>query len=85
MNVLSDQKKFTIVNLTDDILQNFAVNQEKRVDKVLKKRFECNGVTENTRKSIKPVGSIPGVLYSSCKVHKAGMEICSSFRPIWWL
>ena len=28
-NILSNQKKFTIVNLEDDTLLNFAVNQEK--------------------------------------------------------
>ena len=33
-NILSDQNKFTIVNLKDDTLLNFAVNQEKHADKV---------------------------------------------------
>ena len=36
-NILNNQKKFTLVNLKDDTLLNFAVNQEKHVDKVLKK------------------------------------------------
>ena len=36
-NILNHQKKFTLVNLKDDTLLNFAVNQEKHVDKVLKK------------------------------------------------
>ena len=34
--ILSNQKKFTIVNLKDDTLSNFAVNQEKHVDRFLK-------------------------------------------------
>ena len=33
-NILSDQNKFTIVNLKDDTLLNFVVNQEKHADKV---------------------------------------------------
>ena len=36
-NILNNQKKFTLVNLKGDTLLNFAVNQEKHVDKVLKK------------------------------------------------
>ena len=44
--VLSDQKKFTMVNLKDDTLLNFAVNQEKHVDKVLKKLVESKIMTE---------------------------------------
>ena len=37
MNILSVQKKFNKVSLKDDTLLNFAINQEKHVDKVLKK------------------------------------------------
>ena len=35
--ILSDQNKFSKVSLKDDTLLNFAINQEKHVDKVLKK------------------------------------------------
>ena len=35
-DILSDQKKFSKVSLKDDTLLNFAINQEKHVDKVLK-------------------------------------------------
>ena len=38
-NILSDQKKSTIVNLKDDTLLNLAVNQQKHVGKVLKKNL----------------------------------------------
>ena len=34
--ILRDHKKFTMVNLKNDNLLNFAVNQEKHVDKILK-------------------------------------------------
>ena len=41
---------------------NFAVNQQKHVDKVLEKVVESNCTTEKTRKSLKSVGSRPGVI-----------------------
>ena len=50
-NILSDKKKFTIVNLQRNILSNFAVNQEKHVDKVLKKLVEANSMTEKIREN----------------------------------
>ena len=50
-NILSDKKKFTIVNLQGNILSNFAVNQEKYVDKVLKKLVEANSMTEKKREN----------------------------------
>ena len=37
-------------------------------------------MTEKTRKSLKPVGTRPGIMYGSCKVHKA--RNFPSFRPI---
>ena len=45
-------------------LLNFAVDQEKHVDKVCKKLVESNGMTEKNRKLLKPVCSKPGVMYS---------------------
>ena len=35
-DILSDQKKFSKASLKDDTLLNFAISQEKHVDKVLK-------------------------------------------------
>ena len=34
--ILSDQKKFSKVSLKDDTLLNFAIDQEKQVDKISK-------------------------------------------------
>ena len=81
-DILSDQKKFSKVSLKDDTLLHFAINQEKHVDKVLKKLVESKSMTEKTRKSLKPVGTRPGVMYGSCKVHKASVGNCPPFRPI---
>ena len=61
---------------------NFAINHEKHVDKVLKKLVESISVTDKTRKSLKPVSTTPGVMYGSCKVHKASIENYLPFRPI---
>ena len=81
-DILSDQKKFSKVSLKDDTLLNFAINREKHVDKFLKKLVESKSMTEITRKSLKPVGTRPGVMYGSCKVHKASVGDCPPFRPI---
>ena len=81
-DILSDQKKFSKISLKDDTLLNFAINQEKHVDKVLKKLVESNSMTDQTRKSLKSVGTTPGVMYGSCKAHKASVEKCQPFRPI---
>ena len=80
--ILSDQKKISKVSLKDDTLINFAINQEKHVDKFLKKCVESKSMTEKTRKSLKPVGTRPGIMYSSCEVHKASVGNRPSFRPI---
>ena len=62
-DILRDQKKFRKVSLKDDTLLNFAINQGDHVDKVLKKILESKSMTENTRKSLKPVGTWPGIMY----------------------
>ena len=81
MIFLSDQRKFSKVSLKDDTLLNFAINEEKHVDKVLKKLVESKSMTEKTRKSLKPVGTRTGVMYGSCKAHKASVGICPPVRP----
>ena len=39
-------------------------------------------MTEINMKSLKPVGTRPGVMYGSSKVHKASVGNCPPFRPI---
>ena len=36
-NLLNDTRKFDKINLKNDGISNFAINQEKRVDNILKK------------------------------------------------
>ena len=45
MNILSEKKKFTTVDLKGDTFLNFSF-QEKHVDKILKKLVETNSVIE---------------------------------------
>ena len=72
-DILSDQKNFSKVRLKDDTLLNFTINQEKHVDKVLKKLVKSMSMAEKTRKSLKPVYTRPVVMYGLCKVHKASV------------
>ena len=78
-DILSYQKKFSKVSLEDDTLLNFAINQEKHVDNVLKNFVESKSMAEKTRKSSKPVGTRPGVMYGS---YKASVGNCRPFRSI---
>ena len=59
---LSDQQKFSKVSLKNDSLLNFAINQERHVDKVLKKLVESKSMTDKTRTYLKPVGTRKGVM-----------------------
>ena len=47
-DILNDKKKFWKINMKDNTLLNFAINQEKHVDKLRKKRVEPNSMTEKT-------------------------------------
>ena len=79
INNFSYQKKFAMVNMNDDTLLNFAVNQEKHVEKVLEKLVESVSMTEENKKSLKPVASRPCFMYCSCKAHKPSVE---NFPPL---
>ena len=77
-DILSDQNKFNKVSLKDGT----CYQSRKTVDKVLKKLVESKSMIEKTKKCLKPVGTRPGVMYGSCKVHKASVGNCPPFRPI---
>ena len=48
-NLLNDTREFEKINLKNDGILNFAVNQEKRVDNILKKLVVTNSISEETR------------------------------------
>ena len=79
-DLLNSTRKFENIKLKNDGILNFAVNQEKRVDNIFKKLVVTNSISEETRKSLKPVGTSPGIIYGLCKVHKDIIDNCPPFR-----
>ena len=47
--------------LKNDEILSFAVNQEKIVGNILKKLLKSNSISEETRRSLKPVGTRLGI------------------------
>ena len=70
------------INLKNDGILNFAVHQKKCVDNILKKLVASNNISEETRRSLKSVGTRPGIMYDLCKVHKYTSDNCPLFPPI---
>ena len=48
----------------------------------LKKLVVSNSTSDETRRSLKPVGTRPDIMYGPCKVHKDIIDNCPPFRPI---
>ena len=61
---------------------NFVVNQEKRIDTIFKRLIDSNNMSKQKRKFVKPVGTIPGIMYGNCKVHKQQVDSWPPFQPI---
>ena len=82
-NLLSDTQKVEKTNLKNDGIWNFAVNQEKRFDNVLKKLVASNSIPEETRRPFKLVGTRPGIMYGLCKniIDKDIIDNCPPFLP----
>ena len=72
---------FEILNLKDGIW-NFAINQEKRAKNIFKELVPSNSISEETRRSLKPVGTRSGITTGLCKVHEDIIDNCLSFLPI---
>ena len=80
-NRLNDTRKFENTNLKNDGILNFTINQEKSVGNILKKLVTSSSISEETRRSLKPVGTRPGIMYGLCEVHGDIIDNCPSFRP----
>ena len=78
-NFLSDQRKFLKTAVKDDNFLNFITSQEKGIGKIYKKLVDSNSIFEETRRHLKPVGTRPGIMYGSCKVHKKCVDFCPPF------
>ena len=70
---------FEIINLKNDGILNFAINQEKRAKKISKELVASNSISEKTRRSLKPVGTRSGITYGLRKVHEDTIDNCPSF------
>ena len=51
-NFLNDTRKLEKINLKNDGILNFAVNQEKCVDNILKRLVATNSIFQETRRSV---------------------------------
>ena len=80
-NLLNDIRKFEQIDLKNNGILSFVVNQEKSVANILKKLVTSNSISEETRRSLKPVGSWSGIMYGLCKVHK-DIDNCPPFVSI---
>ena len=58
-NLLNDTRKLENINLKDYGILNFSFNQEKYVDNILKELVASNSISEETRRSLKPVATKP--------------------------
>ena len=81
-NLLNETRKFEKANLKNDGILDFAVNQEKRVDDILKKFVASNSISEETRRFLKLIGTKPGKMYELCKVHNNVVVNCPPFQLI---
>ena len=78
---LSDQRKFEKITLQNDAFLNFVVNQEERMDTIFKNLVDSNNMSNEMRKIVKPVGTMPGIMYGNCKVHTQQVDVCPPYRP----
>ena len=78
INLLNNTRTFEKLNLKNDGILNTAVNHEKRPQNIFRKLVASNSISEETRRSLKPVGTRPGIMYRLCKVHK-DIDNCLSF------
>ena len=81
-NLPNDTQKLEKINLKNDGNLNFAVNQEKRVENILKQLVVSNSISEETKRPLKTVGTRSGIMYGLCKSVKDIIDNCQPFRPI---
>ena len=80
--LLKDSFKFKNIPVAPVKDLNYIINSEKRVTDLLKKLKNKNAISEETYNKLRPVGSKPGTLYGSAKVHKPLINGLPTFRAI---
>ena len=78
--ILKDSSEFKNVIVAPDKDLNYIINSEKRVTDLLKKLKNKNAISKETYNKLRPVGSKPGKLYGSVKVHKPLINGLPTFR-----
>ena len=78
-NILKDNTKFERVDVKTTTL-NFQVNHEKRINEILRNLKSTGSLSDKQYKKTKVVGPRHGVLYSLCKVHKAIVDVETTFK-----
>ena len=81
-DILNDNSKFSKLDIPAGKEINHIVNLEKRITSALKLLKDKEIIDKSTYKSIKPIGSRPGILYGSGKIHKETRNGLPPFRPI---
>ena len=80
--ILNDNSKFSELDIPAGNEINHIVNLEKRITSDLKLLKDKEIIGKSTYKSIKPVGSRPGILYGLGKIHEETRNGLPPFRPI---
>ena len=61
---------------------NYIVNAEKKFRNLFNNLYDNNKISKDELLKICPVGSRPGILYESPKVHKPVVDNMPKFKPI---
>ena len=80
--ILNGNSKFSKLDIPTGKEINHIVNLEKRITTAPKLLKDKEIIDKSTYKSIKPVGSRPGIFYGSGKIHKEIRNGLPPFRPI---
>ena len=80
--ILNGNSKFSKLDIPAGKEINHIVNLEKRITSKLKLLKDKKIIDKSTYKSIKPVGSRPGILYELGKIHKKTHNGITTFCPI---
>ena len=80
--ILNDNSKFSKLDIPASKEINHIINLEKRITSELKLLKSKEIINRSSYKSVKPVGSRPGILYGSGKIHKKIWNGLTSFYPI---
>ena len=80
--ILNDNSKFSKLDIPGSKEINHIINLEKRITSELKLLTSKGIIDKSSYKSVKPVGSRPGILYGSCKIHKKIWNGLAPFYPI---